>query len=276
MKGARRWFTAFVLVLGTATFLYLLWSFGPMAVWRRLSGFGWGFVVVIPFQVFDHALNALGWRYAFAPEEARRVGFMDLIRVRVAGDGVNYLTPSGNIAGEFVRPGMLRTDLPQDARVSSVVIAKATQAAGQAVFVLGGLIYLLNVKAYAFQAGQAGWAAAGMSVILVGVALCVGVFAMRPPPGSRRGFPTPWPRASRCACTCAASSRGTPGASRPRPCFSWSATRGAPPRSGSSACFSAPRCPSRPPCAWSSSPTSSTPSPSWCPPRSAPRKAARP
>lgn len=189
MRGARRWFTVFVLVLGTATFVYLLLSFGPAAVWRRLTGFGWGFAVVLPFQFFDHGLNALGWLMAFAPEEARRVSFVDLVRVRVAGDGVNYLTPSGNIAGEFVRPGMLRTDLPNDARVTSVVVAKATQAGGQALFVLGGLLYLLNVKAYAFAAGQAGWAAAGMSVILVGVALCVGVFAMRPPAWLKRRFP---------------------------------------------------------------------------------------
>ncbi|MBI5246121.1 MAG: flippase-like domain-containing protein [Elusimicrobia bacterium] len=189
MKGPRRWFTVFVLALGTCTFLYLLWSFGPMQVWDRLKGFGWGFAVVLPFQIFDHMLNALGWLLAFTPAETPRVRFWDLVRVRVAGDGVNYLTPSGNIAGEFVRPGMLRSALPDDAKVSSVVIAKATQAIGQALFVLFGLIYLLNVKAYAFAAGQAGWAAAGMSVILFGVALCVGLFAMRPPAWLKAKFP---------------------------------------------------------------------------------------
>ena len=189
MKGARRWFTVFVLALGTGTFLYLLWSFGPLRVWERLKGFGWGFAVVLPFQICDHMLNAMGWRLAFAPADAKRTRFWDLVRVRVAGDGVNYLTPSGNIAGEFVRPGMLRTALHDDAKVSSVVIAKATQAIGQALFVLFGLIYLINVKAYAFAAGQAGWAAAGMSVILFGVALCVGLFAMRPPAFLLKRFP---------------------------------------------------------------------------------------
>lgn len=190
MKGARGWFTLFVLVLGSATFLYLLWSFGPAVVWGHLRSFGWGFALVLPFQIFDHALNALGWRFAFSPAEARRVGFWDLVRVRVAGDGVNYLTPSGNIAGEFVRPGMLAaTGLSDDARVTSVVVAKATQAVGQALFVLFGLIYLLNASSYAFKQGQAGWAAAGMSVILFGVALCVGVFAARPPEWLKRRFP---------------------------------------------------------------------------------------
>ncbi len=188
-RDARRWFTYLVLLLGTATFLYLLRSFGPMRVWGLIRGFGWGFAVVLPFQIFDHMLNATGWRLAFTPEEAPRVSFWDLVRVRVAGDGVNYLTPSGNIAGEFVRPGMLASSLPLDAKVSSVVIAKATQAAGQALFVLFGLIYLLNARSYAFKSGQAGLAAAGMSVILFGVALCVGLFAARPPAWIKARFP---------------------------------------------------------------------------------------
>ncbi len=189
MRATRRWFTVFILALGTATFLYLLLSFGPMLVWDRLRGFGWGFAVVIPFQVFDHMLNAMGWRLAFTPSEAGKVSFWELVRVRIGGDGVNYLTPSGNIAGEFVRPGMLRSTLTHDARVTSVVVAKATQSVGQALFVLFGLIYLLNAQVYAFKAGQAGWAAAGMSVILFGVALCVGLFAARPPAWLRTRFP---------------------------------------------------------------------------------------
>ena len=189
MRGARRWFTTLVLLLGTATFFYLLWSFGPLRVWSLLLGFGWGFALVLPFQLCDHMLNAVGWHLAFAPGEAARVSYWDLVRVRVAGDGVNYLTPSGNIAGEFVRPGMLHSSLSSDAKVTSVVVAKATQAVGQALFVLFGLIYLINARAYAFKAGQAGWAAAGMSVILFGVALCVGLFAARPPAFLKARFP---------------------------------------------------------------------------------------
>lgn len=189
MRGARRWFTLGILALGSATFLFLLWSFGPSLVWDRVRGFGWGFAVVLPFQLFDHMLNAMGWRLAFTPAEARKVPFRELVRVRVGGDGVNYLTPSGNIAGEFVRPGMLRSPLSHDSKIASVVVAKATQSVGQALFVLVGLIYLLNARVYAFEGGQAGWAAAGMSVILFGVALLVGLLAARPPERLRSRFP---------------------------------------------------------------------------------------
>ncbi|MEQ1919287.1 MAG: lysylphosphatidylglycerol synthase domain-containing protein [Elusimicrobiota bacterium] len=248
MGSARRWFTSLILALGTATFLYLLWSFGPGRVWGLLRGFGWGFAVVIPFQIFDHMLNASGWHFAFAPSEAAKVSFWDLVRVRVAGDGVNYLTPSGNIAGEFVRPGMLRSSLAHEAKVSSVFIAKATQSVGQALFVLFGLIYLLNARTYAFTTGQAGWAATGMSVIIFGVALVIGLFAMRPPAWLKTRFPSAVEKA----------------------------TRGARPRSGLSAASSASRWGRRPPCASSSSRTWWIPSPSWSPRKSALRKRARP
>ncbi len=190
MRGARRWFTCLVLALGTTTFLYLLWSFGPRRVWEHFRGFGWGFALVLPFQIVDHMCNATGWRLAFSPAETPKVSFWDLVRGRIAGDGVNYLTPSGSIAGEFVRPGMLRSSLPHDAKVTSVVIAKAAQAVGQALFVLLGLIYLLNARSYAFKTGQAGWAAAGMSVILFGVAFAIGLLAARSPAFLKRRFPS--------------------------------------------------------------------------------------
>lgn len=189
IKGARRWFTVLVLVLGTATFAYLLWSFGPLRVWGRLRDFGWGFALVIPFQIFDHMLNALGWLYAFPKDRAGKVPFARLVKVRVAGDGVNYLTPSGNIAGEFVRPAMMDGCVPEDVMVTSVVVAKASQAAGQALFVLFGLVWLLQGRLYAFEGRQALWATASMAIILGGVAFLVAMLASEPPRWVKRRFP---------------------------------------------------------------------------------------
>ena len=185
----KRWFTAAVLAAGACTFLYLLWTFDPVKVFSDLRGFGWGFAVVLPFQLLDHALNAWGWRLCFSPESARRVGFWDLVKVRIAGDGVNYLTPSGNIAGEFVRPAMLGGDLPMDAKVTSVFTAKAAQAIGQAVFILLGLAYVLLGKVSTFEPAKLAWGAAGVLVILFGVSFCVWALAHRPPAWLNERFP---------------------------------------------------------------------------------------
>lgn len=185
----RRVFTAFVLLAGTATFLYLLWSFGPLKVFNDLRAFGWGFALLLPFQLLDHAVNALGWRYSFPTEAAGKVSFWDLVKVRVAGDGVNYLTPSGNIAGEFIRPAMLGGGLPMDVKITSVFTAKAAQAIGQALFILLGLVYVVFGRISTFEPAKLIWGAAGTFVILGGVTFLVWALAHRPPMWLQTRFP---------------------------------------------------------------------------------------
>ena len=190
MGGARRWFTLLILTLGAGTFLYLLYAIGPLLVWEQLREFGWGFALVLPFQIFDHLLNALGWRFAFPSADTARVPFWRLVKVRIAGDGVNYLTPSGNIAGEFVRPAMMGDCAPVDTLATSVLVAKAAQAWGQALFVLLGMIWLLQGRLYAFEGRQVFWAILSMTVILGGVALVVAALVADPPDWVKRRFPS--------------------------------------------------------------------------------------
>jgi hypothetical protein len=186
---SRALFTRLVLVVGAATFLYLLWMFDPARVWGHLLAFGWAFAVLLPFQICDHALNAFGWRLAFPPESAGGAGFWNLVEVRIAGDGVNYLTPSANIGGEFVRPGMVRGPLADDVKVTSVLIAKVTQTVGQAFFILSGLGYLLHAHLFQFAGRQATIGAFGVGGILFGLTLGVSLLLIEPPGWFVRRFP---------------------------------------------------------------------------------------
>ena len=186
---SRALFTRLVLVLGAATFLYLLWTFDPARVWGHLLAFGWGFAVLLPFQICDHMLNAVGWKLAFPPESAGRAPFWNLVRVRIAGDGVNYLTPSANIGGEFVRPGMVSGPLSDDVKVTSVLIAKVTQSVGQAFFILSGLGYLLHAHLFQFAGRQATFGAIGVGGILFGLVLGVSLLLIEPPSWFARRFP---------------------------------------------------------------------------------------
>lgn len=189
MQRFRAHVTRLVLAVGAATFLYLLWTFDPGRVWRHLLAFGWGFAVVMPFQICDHALNAFAWLLAFPPERAASVRLRDLVRVRIAGDGVNYLTPSASVGGEFVRPGMLGGPLPDDVKVTSVLIAKVAQAVGQAFFILSGIGYLLHARLFAFSGREAFYGALGVSGILLGVVVGVILLVMEPPAWASRRFP---------------------------------------------------------------------------------------
>lgn len=189
MKRLKALFTPLVLTLGTATFLFLLWKFDPAKVWGHLTAFGWGFAVLLPFQILDHCLNAVGWKLSFPPESSGQVRFRDLVRVRIAGDGVNYLTPSANIAGEFVRPGMIDGGLPTEVRVTSVLVAKVTQTVGQVFFIFSGLGYLIHAKLFDLDGSQAFLGAIGVGGIFLGIVIGVALLVMRPPHWFERRFP---------------------------------------------------------------------------------------
>jgi hypothetical protein len=186
----RALFTPIVLLFGAATFVYLLLRFDPGRLLDHLLVFGRGFAVLLPFQILDHMLNAAGWKLAFPPESAGGAGFWDLVRVRIAGDGVNYLTPSAQLGGEFVRPGMLRGALSNDVKVTSVLVAKVTQSVGQAFFILSGLGYLLHAHLFDFEGRQATIGAIGVGGILFGLVVGVGLLIVDPPAWFERRFPS--------------------------------------------------------------------------------------
>ncbi|MFI5360481.1 MAG: lysylphosphatidylglycerol synthase domain-containing protein [Elusimicrobiota bacterium] len=188
-ERSRGIFTRLVLILGAGTFLYLLYAFDPARVWGHLVSFGWGFAALMPFSLLDHMLNAVAWKLAFTPRDAGGAGFWDLVRVRIAGDGVNYLTPSAQIAGEFVRPGMMRSALPDDVKVTSVLIAKITQSVGQAFFIISGLGFLLHARLFQFEGREATFGALGVGGILFGITLGTSLLLIEPPAWFERRFP---------------------------------------------------------------------------------------
>lgn len=171
-----KWLERLILVAGLATVGLLLWRFDARAVWGMISQVGLlGFLAILAFQIFDHLLNAFGWRFAFSPEDAPKAGLPLLIKARIAGDGVNYLTPSGTIAGELIRPGMLGGILPEEVKNSSVIVAKFSQSMAQAFFILFGMLFVLHGKLNFLAGPQWALGLGGALVIIaaVGCALWV-------------------------------------------------------------------------------------------------------
>ena len=165
-----KWLERLILLAGLATVGYLLWRFDARAVWGMISQVGLlGFACILSFQIFDHALNALGWRFGFAAEDAGRASLPLLIKARIAGDGVNYLTPSATIAGELIRPGMLGPVLPEEIKNSSVVVAKFAQAMGQAFFIVFGMIFVLHGKLNFLEGKEWALGMGGALVIIAAV-----------------------------------------------------------------------------------------------------------
>jgi len=131
-----------VVALGALGLIILLWRIDLNAVQLSLLHVGWGMALVLSQEIVAHVLNAWGWHFAFTREVAPCFSLGELIRLRVAGDAINYLTPTATIGGEVARSAMLSDVGGADVRAVSVVIAKATQTLAQAFFITAGLILM--------------------------------------------------------------------------------------------------------------------------------------
>ncbi|HOX23600.1 MAG TPA: lysylphosphatidylglycerol synthase domain-containing protein, partial [Elusimicrobiales bacterium] len=98
---------------------------------------------------------------SFKPELANRIGFWELLKMRIAGDGLNYLTPSATMAGEIAKTAMLGPAHALEERVSSVAVSKITQLAAMLLCSVVGLgsafLWGMNLTGMKRQIIGGGW-----------------------------------------------------------------------------------------------------------------------
>lgn len=128
--------------VGLIVVIYLIHQTGLSNLWRDVSMVGWGFLFVLLQEMLAHMANTLGWVYTISPDK-RTVPFRSLFMYRLAGDGINYLTPTATIGGEFVRARLITPRLGASESASSVTLAKFAETNGQVVFITVGLCFIL-------------------------------------------------------------------------------------------------------------------------------------
>lgn len=151
-----------LLAVGIAGLALLLWRMDAALVLGLVAQVRWGLPLILGQEIVAHVFNAIAWRFSFPPDKAASFSLLELIRLRVAGDAVNYLTPSATIAGEVARTNLLNDSEGGEVRASSVIVAKVAQSLAQAAFSLGGLLafwaqlpMLQGKEWYAYGAGAA-------------------------------------------------------------------------------------------------------------------------
>jgi len=130
-----RWIDRGLFFAGLLLLAYLIGRLGVEDVARHLRGVGWGIGLIIAQEIFAYAANTLGWYLAFAAPRPR-IPWRVLLAARIAGDAVNYLTPTAGLGGEVVRGRMLRGYATPTVLASSVTVGKLSQFAGQVCFVV--------------------------------------------------------------------------------------------------------------------------------------------
>ncbi|GJQ59962.1 MAG: TIGR00374 family protein [Candidatus Scalindua sp. AMX11] len=136
-----------LLLIGFSIFCVLIYKVGVTNIYQHLSLLKWKILILLlPFSLV-FCLDTLGWKYSFKETNLR---FKNLFTIRLAGEAINMIIPSANLAGEPVKAYLLQKhNVPMVEGIASVVISKALMTISQIVFVMigvGFLLFQLNIS----------------------------------------------------------------------------------------------------------------------------------
>ena len=132
-----------LIVLSLAFYVWFLTHFGS-DIFSYLRLAGWGLAVTISLESVARFINTIGWRvtiYDCPPS----LGMGQLFYSRIAGEAVDYVTPSAQIGGQFVMAMMVRRKLRMPFALATVVIAALAEVVGQIGFITIALLTSLNL-----------------------------------------------------------------------------------------------------------------------------------
>src|ERR1051326_518982 len=99
MKHRSRALTFISLIIGLALFVYVIKQAGPAEILARVRTLGAGFGLIIAISSVRHMVRALAWLRCMTPGE-RGIGFLAVVRARLAGDALGDLTTAGPLIAE--------------------------------------------------------------------------------------------------------------------------------------------------------------------------------
>ena len=118
----------------------LLWHIGLFRIWETVERVGpVAFCMILaPFLVV-YLLDTYGWSLTLGPW-AKRVGYVRLFMVRMAGEAINATTPTAMLGGEPMKAYLLtRYEIPMVEGLASVVTAKTIMTLAQILYMVLGL-----------------------------------------------------------------------------------------------------------------------------------------
>jgi len=133
-----------VVVLALAFYVWFLSHFGTREVIGYVRLAGWGLGLTISLEAFARIANTLGW-WVTIGSYGRGLRFGQLFFARIAGEAVDYTTPSAQLGGQFVMAMMVRRNLEMAAGLSTVIIAALCEMVGQIAFITLALVMSIRL-----------------------------------------------------------------------------------------------------------------------------------
>jgi uncharacterized membrane protein YbhN (UPF0104 family) len=158
-----------LLVGGVLALVLMVRHFGLDSIASALTRVAWWqFALACLIYGIGLVLDTLGWRCTLVGD---RPPFARLLAARSAGQAVNLITAVGGVGGEAIKAWLLRRDLPYEASVPSLILAKTAEIIGQALLLATGI-------AIAWATGV-GWSLVGpMLYLLLFEVVAIGGFIL--------------------------------------------------------------------------------------------------
>lgn len=128
--------------LGFILFYIAVENFGGFqAILPRLKDLGWGYLFVMLSSVIWMFFYTEAWHQFFVGLK-HQIRFLPLLKVKLCGEAVNFMTPAGFLLGDSVRVLLLKKYVGPDAHLRSVVIDRTMHSLAAQVFCFFGLCFI--------------------------------------------------------------------------------------------------------------------------------------
>src|SRR5690348_5145465 len=161
-----------IILLALGFYVWFLSRFGLPDVVRYVRYVGWGLAFTISLEAVARVANTLGWRLTITDYPAG-LSFGELFVARIAGEAIDYVTPSAQLGGQFVMAMMVRAKLAMAIGLATVVIASLAEALGQIGFISGGLLVGLRLEAGVQHLLLPALGGLGIAIALAGIFFAV-------------------------------------------------------------------------------------------------------
>lgn len=131
-----------LIALGIIFLVVLISKVGAQELWHELAALGWGLVPLMMGEGVAEMIHTLGWRNCLSGPLCKLPWFV-LFRIRMAGYGINYLTPTAAMGGEVTKGILLASHHRGPEAASGVLIGKLGFALAHLIFVLLGVVLVL-------------------------------------------------------------------------------------------------------------------------------------
>jgi glycosyltransferase 2 family protein len=142
MKRGSRYFCGLSLAASLALAIYLVTRAGVSSIFEKFQLLGWGFAALILLAGVRQGIRSIAWQVCLNKEDCR-TSLLRLFGLRLIGNAISDVTPTGFLLGESVKVWACSEHMHRKASAASVAVEDLIYGLASTLFISGGTALLL-------------------------------------------------------------------------------------------------------------------------------------